>query len=518
MPSRLRQSTDRASRTRRRAIQLVGLLAVFTLIAAACGDDDDDDTTTADPTPTETASTDGSDGGDADADDADADGGDDEMTDDDGDMDPGMGEATDVGVTGESIKIAIINDTTGDNSSGHAGFEKGFEAWVEFFNESNGAHGRTIELVTYDAASDPELQRSQMQTANEQDEAFMIVGSHHTFGAAEYVAENMVPTISRWAVPGIELWEGLYGTNLGSWPYDIEQDCPVADCDSRNRPENPADTGGGVLAYLAAKMGVTKVGAFGYGPVQASIDAAKNLCEGAEEVQGIECAVLDTSLPFGLTDIGATAQLIKDADVSVFYAAMDVNGCIGVLRDLERNGIDHILQCGTGFGPDVLEGDADIIDDMIIPITAPPFTSDDPGMVEFVSEITERKPGEDLGTNILEGWVAGLFVGDALEATGANLTRLGFVATTRTDPVFAGWNANGLKPNIDWTTNLWEQYQDPGYTPDPESCTDFLMRPDPANNEWDQVGPTPRFCINKVLSPEALAAYVAADSSSLEVS
>ena len=517
MPSRDCQSTHRVLRTKKRVTRLLALVAVFTLVAASCGDDDE--TSTADPTPTEPASTDGTtdDGGDADGttdDGGDADGGD---TDGDG-MDEGMGEATDIGVTGDSVKIAIVNDTTGPNANGHEGFEKGFEAWVEFFNESGGAHGRTIELVDYDSASDPELVLAHIQTANEQDEAFMVVGSHQTFGGADYAAENMVPTISRWATPGIELWEGLYGTNLGSWAYDTEQDCPVAECDERNRPENPADTGGGALAYLAAKQGQTKVGAFGYGPNQASINAATNLCEGAEEVQGIECAVLDTSLPFGLTDIGATAQLIKDADVHVFYAAMDVNGCIGVLRDLERNAIDHILYCGTGFGPDVLETDAAIIDDMIIPITAPPFDSDLPAMVEFAEEVTERKPGETLSTNILEGWVAGVFVGDALEAAGAKLTRLGFVETTRTDPVFAGWDAGGLKPNIDWTTNLWEQYQDPNYTPDPEACTLFLMRPDPANDEWDQVGASPRLCLNKMLDPAALAAYVASDSSSLEVS
>ena len=428
-----------------------------------------------------------------------------------------MGEATDAGVTGDSIKIASITDVTGGNASGHQGFEKGFEAYIEFWNDQGGAHGRTIELVSGDSASDPTRALDLVQTAVEQDGVFMTAGSYQTFGAAAYVAENGIPAVSRWGGFLASTGPGIFGTaSNGSWEYDVEQPCPDGlSCNSSGLPLDPAS--GSILNYMALALGETKVGTFGYGVNAQSVQGAENNCNNAEDA-GLECPFIDTSYNFGFPDIGAAVEEIRQADVHVFYAAMDVGGCITIARSLERAGIDHVLNCGTGFGPDVLETDAEIIDDLLIGITFPPFDSDIPAMQEFISEFEFRKPGEDITTNVLEGWIAGIFVTDAIEATGANLTRAGLIETVRTDKdAFGAWNADGLKPNIDWTTNQYELWADPDYKPDPDVCGTFLMRPDPANNRWIQVGEKPALCLNRLLTPEDAAANFADHDFSLEV-
>ena len=230
-----------------------------------------------------------------------------------------------------------------------------------------------------------------------------------------------------------------------------------------------------------------------------------NVCNGAAEVQGLECAFLDTSLDFGFADIGASAQVLKDAGVKVIYAAMDLSGCVSVLRSLIRADLDHLFHCGTGFGPAVYEDFGDFTANSFFALTAPPSTRTCRQWSSFVDEFTTRKPGVDPATNNLEGWIGAMFVVDVLEELGPNVTREGFIETVRTNEAFSAWDADGLKPSINWTSNLYERYLDPDFAPDPDLCTTFLMRPDIENQGFQQVGAKPRVCLNQMLNPEDFA-------------
>src|SRR5688572_21381477 len=93
---------------------LIGVVVTLSLVAVACGDDDDGG------------------GGSASAE-----------TEDEA---VENGGATDVGVTGTEVKVAIVSEKSGspNATSNGVGFDEGFEAYIEKVNDEGGVHGRKI--------------------------------------------------------------------------------------------------------------------------------------------------------------------------------------------------------------------------------------------------------------------------------------------------------------------------------------------------------------------------------------
>jgi ABC-type branched-subunit amino acid transport system substrate-binding protein len=419
------------------------------------------------------------------------------------------GGATDVGVTKDEVRVSQIVSTTGVNVSGQAGFEKGFEAYVEALNERGGVAGRKIKIVsTRNDNSEPARQASEFQQAVEQDKVFLVAGSWPSFGGAEYAIQHGIPVVGTNYDTGWHRSDDFFGVTGGSWKAD----------DPDNLPKAPGGLAARSDYYLAKKLGSgTKFGTFGYTQA-ASKNAAESVCSDAKTL-GLDCVYTDTSLNFGFTDIGASIDKIKSSGAKLFYAGMDLGGCTTILRSFKRAGLNDIhLHCAVGYGSDATEKFADVVENMFVVVATAPFESDIPEMKRFIKELAARKPGTDPSTTVLNGWMAGIFIEDVLKEVGPNLTRAKFIETARHADKFKAWSANNLENPIDWTTNRWKQYQDPNFKPDPTSCSGYLLRVDTKAKKWAQVGMKPSLCFGDATSGPALDKVIAKDKTSLDVS
>jgi hypothetical protein len=150
------------------------VLAAFALIAAACGDDDDGgnegDTTT-------TGAQDQALG-----DDGDGEGEGDDLEDTDGDeaCEGVTLEATDTGVTEDTITVFVMADTGSELAPGlFQGSVDGASAWVDKVNDEGGLGCRTVELIEWDSAISPV--ESENGYLNACDTSVAMVGSTALF-------------------------------------------------------------------------------------------------------------------------------------------------------------------------------------------------------------------------------------------------------------------------------------------------------------------------------------------------
>ncbi len=423
-------------------------------------------------------------------------------------------ETGEVGVTADSVKVAIIVSLTGNNNAGHSGFEQGLEAYFDNLNDKGGICGRTIEYETYDDTSEPTVQSELFEKAVTEDGAFMVLGSWPNFGGAEYGDANGIPAVGTRYTNGWDYSDNFFGVTGGSWeaPNKAINDLPQI-------PPDKSATGP-IDLYLMARTGATTAATFGYTHAGSSA-AARTACETIDTLKwdGVGCesngGFWDGSVEFGFSTIGAIGAKVKDAGATYFYAGMDLAGCVTYSNELKKAGVDDFLfRCAVGIGAPGVEDYGEALLPLIIMLTTPDFESTDPAMVEFVDNLDTWKPGEDPSITSLAGWQSGIFFEDVMTILGADVTREGFITTGRTNEKFEAWDAGGLLGSpINWTVNRHQAVLDGTYEP-AGGCSGTLWRFD-ASGQASQVGPDV-LCLGG-LSGDEIVAYADADTSSLEV-
>jgi Periplasmic binding protein len=499
-------------------LRVLALLAVFALVAAACGDDEEatdnatDDSTSTDDSADAPAGDSADDSTDDSADDSADDDSMDDSTDDDGEC---VGIDTgETGVTATTISVAIIVSQTGNNSSGQQGVEEGIEAYIDNLNDLGGVCGRTIDYETYDDTSEPTVQGELFRQAVEDDGHFLVMGSWPNWGAAAYGDENGIPAVGTRYNNGWDYSDNFFGVTGGSWeaPDKKINDLPTVP---------PPGATGAIDVYLMAKTGATVAATVGYTHA-ASAAHATTTCENIDLLAfgdvGCQSAggFTNSTMEFGFSTIGAVGTQAKARGATYFYAVMDIAGCVTYSNELKKAGVEEFLfRCQVGIEDANVEAFGSDLDNIIIMLTGVDFNSSDPAMVDFVDNLEFWKPGADPGITTLAGWQSGIFLEDALVEVGADLTRENFITTARTADRFKAWDANGLLGTpIDWTTNRHEAILAGNYEP-ATGCSGTLWRADVDAGTFVQVGPEV-LCIAG-LSGDAIKDYVDTDTSSLEV-
>ena len=108
----------------------------------------------------------------------------------------GNGGATDVGVSGTEVKIAVLTDLTGPVPGIFKATVDAVNAWANLINSQGGIHGRKIKVIPIDSKTSTADNRAGAQQACK--EAFAIVGSMSAYddGGAGPINECGIPDIS----------------------------------------------------------------------------------------------------------------------------------------------------------------------------------------------------------------------------------------------------------------------------------------------------------------------------------
>ncbi|MEQ1786500.1 MAG: ABC transporter substrate-binding protein, partial [Acidimicrobiales bacterium] len=327
------------SRTLRRAIAALTILAVT---ATACGNSSDDD----DATPT-TAS-DGP---------AATDGG-------EGDRDTFVSISGVPGVSDEEIGFAAIGTRTG-NPLGNCILDcylDGIEAYFAYRNSEGGIYGR--DLVISQELDDA--------LAQNQAKSLEVTSGDDAFGAfqATLLASGWgdlddagVPTYT-WGIHSTE------AANRTSIFPSIAIRC--GDCTGRAVP------------YAVQEAGATKVAALGYGVSENSKVCTNTIADSIElygDDVGAEVAYLNDELAYGLGGgIGPQVSEMKAAGVDFIATCIDLNGMKTLAQELERQGMgDVVLYHPNTYNQAFVEEAGDLFEGDFVSVQFLPFEADTEG-------------------------------------------------------------------------------------------------------------------------------------------
>jgi ABC-type branched-subunit amino acid transport system substrate-binding protein len=343
------------------------------------------------------------------------------------------GGADTQGITATQIKVGSLAAVTGPLGNQYAPVSDGAQAYLDMINEQGGVAGRKINLaVRLDDATNPSRDISQAQALNEQNKVFAVVGvATPIFTGGTYLGSHNVPTFgwninTEWTGPA-----SLFGEK-GSF-LDIASASPV--------PQ----------AYLAQRLGATRVGILGYNVPQAQQCATQAVS--SYQKYGMSVLFRDTSLPFGTTNIDADIQRVKQSGAQLIGTCMDPSGNILLARGIQQNNLKIFQYWPNGYDQDTLHRYADLMEGVYFAVEFTPFeaASTSAGLQQFLTQMHQRFPNDSISEVDLAGWIsANLFV-DGLKAVGRDLTRSKLIAAVNG---IHNFTANGIRPAkspLDWT-------------------------------------------------------------------
>ena len=112
---------------------------------------------------------------------------------------PKGGESNQAGATGDTIKVGVYVDLTGQTSSFGQSTKNGIELAVEEINKSGGVNGKQLQLVIEDDQGRTEQAKTVVEKLIKQDKVVAVLGevaSSNTLAAAPVAQEAKIPMIT----------------------------------------------------------------------------------------------------------------------------------------------------------------------------------------------------------------------------------------------------------------------------------------------------------------------------------
>lgn len=430
---RVRNAQSRSGAPRRRSrgygFRLLSVLAATTLVASGCGRDDttavvDDDTTVPSGAPTTAPA--GAAAGEF------------------GDLGAVCGpapegatlEATDVGITADSIQIGTIADP---GFSGRPGLNQDIfdsaEAFTKWCNEAGGISGRKIVLKQRDAKL-TEYQARMIEACDQGD--FMLVGGGGVFD------DQGQPERLSCSLPNIP----AFVTN----PQAIGADLVVAPL-----PNDFQTLPVGDMRWLAEQYpeATKKVGLLVAG-VAVTMTVAERTKEAMREL-GWEVVYEEKYNAAGEASWRGYAEGLKSSGARALVWFADPGNLAGVLKamaEIEYHP-DFVRGVGNLYDPLLLAEAGQAADNLFIQGTHYPFldaelAAENPATMQYLEIIDEYDPGGKVANLGLAGFSAWLLFARAASECGADLTR---DCVWEHASQIEEWTGGGLHARQDLTAN-----------------------------------------------------------------
>jgi ABC-type branched-subunit amino acid transport system substrate-binding protein len=231
----------------------------------------------------------------------------------------------------KTITVGVMSDVTGLGASGNKTSIEGVKTGAVYALRQ----GYVIKYVLADTATNPATALSAAQKLVTQDHVSVVIGlSSLMFAASAYLTAHGVPVVGadqdgpEWAAAKnmFSVFGALHTTKV-------------------------TDT----LGRFYKTQGVTTVGALGYSISPLSSEAAKASIASAQSV-GLKKGYLNSSFPFGSTDVQPVVLGMKAAGVDGFTATTDPNTAFSLVSGLRQNGAKiKVAIFATGYGGDLLQ-------------------------------------------------------------------------------------------------------------------------------------------------------------------
>jgi ABC-type branched-subunit amino acid transport system substrate-binding protein len=386
----------------RRSLYVVAVLLL--LVAAACGGRTDGD------------------------DDSASDTGDDDSSDTSSDQEQAVdnGGATDVGVTGDEIRIGVIADLTGVVPGLFKAAPEAVKAFAAKVNSEGGIRGRQIVVEEFDTGTNDNGNRLAYEDAC--DEVFASVGSESAFdtGGFEAVRDCGFPHLA--------------GFVTDAQVQDLEFVFPRASDDY---------TGVGAARWYAEEFPEAVENA-GYFFVNAPVseNSARRTME-ARRTVGWEYIY---EQPVGALESNYTPHVLemKRQGVRAFSIVSDYNNVVRLQKALrEQNySVDIADASSQAYQRNYLEAAGPAAEGAYVAITHIPFedAGSVPALQEYLDWLEKTSPDAEPSSNGLAAWTRAMLFAEVAEAVGPELTREKLLAELE---AWGEWDADGLLPPDD---------------------------------------------------------------------
>lgn len=363
-------------------IAAIGLVAAFTLAAAACSNDPETESSE----PSEEGS--------------------DQFSDLEAVEAPDPCE-NDPGVSDDTIKVGALIPTSGSQAQSFARAEDGIRARFEKASEEGELGDRDIEVVVVDTAADPAQNLTAAQQLVEQEDVFGILEVDSAAdGSAEYLFDEGIP------VTGWHVGRPVFGTYPNLFSFN-------------SFPPDPGVTSTTQADFIEEKGG-TKVAIVAGGNAP-SVAFAENVTNVLESRDDVEVVYRTIDVPYGSTEFTGEVEQIRQSGADTVVTGMDFLSNAALNEQLQQAGVDvPIVVFPGGYDPLVLNLPG--VENSYFGIEFKPLELDLPVHRDFVEYMGDKPVGQVP----MVGWLSADMFIEGLQQAGIECpTRDAFITNLR---------------------------------------------------------------------------------------
>ena len=283
------------------------------------------------------------------------------------------GSCVSPGVTDDKIKIGLVFPDTGPLASILGPSRAGMEARLGLANEQGGVHGRRIEYVWRDDATDPAINAAVVRELVEREEVFgLIQSSTASSGGAEYLREKGIPVAG---LPAETIWTDPANQHMFAYSY-LFTDGPSVDTYGR----------------FVRAQGATRVAV-----ITSDLAAAADTI-GSKIVESLRAAGVEVlPQPFvynpNVTSARLLGQQLREAGVDVITGAMSGEDMAAVIQGARDAGANiKFLLAPSGYDPGLLQQYGAKLAGMTTFVNYVPFEANTPAHEAYLAAMARYAP------------------------------------------------------------------------------------------------------------------------------
>jgi branched-chain amino acid transport system substrate-binding protein len=329
----------------------------------------------------------------------------------------GPNQASDVGITADSIVIGNITAENGVLGDAFAPAARGMRAWAQHINSKGGINGRQVVLKTCD---DGEVRNKALECARrlvEQDKVFAIVGANTRAmgGAAQYLNDQGVPVIGMPITNSFARYPHFWSGYPNAYPRDGET--------VGYKGQLMWSTG--VYRWFKTHLNLSKAAVFSY-DIDESRQAGDAFAK-ALEMEGF--SVSSYSVSFAAPSFDQAVADMQRNGVEIIIDAMDDGANRKLCDAMARRSFSVAAKVSTvvAFGEKVGTAYNDTCrNSVFIPGDSIPYTATNvPAVAEFRNAFAKYQPGKEVHQWALEAWAQATMVSEGIAKMGPAPTRKG---------------------------------------------------------------------------------------------
>ena len=328
-----------------------------------------------------------------------------------------------------ALKVGVLTSLSGSASAGFAGAEAGVKARFAAYTEDKGkCSSRTVQVTTADDQSNAQGALTSTQKLIQQDKVDALIEiSAFFYGAAPFATSTGkdIPIIGG-GFDGAKQWNDTKNNLFPSSPV------PQYDKTYSTIGDYFKQVGGTKVAGIAYQSPSSQAG------LEAGLKSA--------EAVGLKRGYINTSVPFGSTDVGAIVLGIMKSGADVVSLTINPDTAFAVVAGLRQAGYKpKAILSATGYGADLLESAPAVQIGQGVTFSTgwAPAELKNAG-TERMSKALKDHAGSKSGIPSFSqamGWLSADLLIHGLEKAGCNASQTKVISSLREDKT---WTGDGL--------------------------------------------------------------------------